>query len=150
MPLSAVITGSPNMFFYEAETDICVRAAPTEEVYAFIKSNSEISFSMLHRQHLSNERMMVKINHLMSGNAKSRVVFEILNECRRFGHTSDEDSSIHLQLNEKDLAARAGLSRETVNREIQKLKEQNFIDTRRNTIIIHNILELETIIEKAL
>lgn len=78
----------------------------------------------------------------MTSSAKERLVYELILECRRFG-IGDKDNSSTITLSEKDLGARAGLSRETVNREIHKLKIAELIVVQRNTIHVPNVHALE-------
>jgi CRP-like cAMP-binding protein len=63
-------------------------------------------------------------------------------ECRRFGKVKDDGSCL-IVLKEADVAARAGLSRETVSREIQKIKRDGLITTGRTGIVITEVAALE-------
>ena len=78
----------------------------------------------------------------MSGNAKSRLLYELIVECRRFG-VVDEEGNYSLSINESDIAARSGMSRETVSREMRKLKEQGLVNIRRRVIQIQDLQALE-------
>jgi len=141
-PMSIAINHTPNPYIYEADTDIELRQAPTEEVVEFIKANPDVMYDLLSRLYKGVDGLLGRTAHLMGSSAKSRLIYELILEARRFG-TSQEDGGCLLSINEKDLGARAGLSRETVNREIHKLKDEDFIAISSKTMVIKNLVNLE-------
>lgn len=122
-PVSQAIDKSVNNFIYEAETDIEIRQAPDKDVLEFLHNNPDVMFDLLARLYKGVDSILGKMVQLMSGTAKSRLIYELLEEARRFGITQD-DGSILLKINEKELGARAGLSRETVSRELHKISKE--------------------------
>ena len=78
----------------------------------------------------------------MSGTAKSRLIYEILIECKRFSNI-EEDGSYKLDITEADIAARTGLSRETVSRELQSIKKEGIIKSSSRGVIVKDIKILE-------
>jgi CRP-like cAMP-binding protein len=72
----------------------------------------------------------------MAGTARSRVLYELLIECQRFGAPNGQD--IAISLTETDIGARAGLARETVSREMHKLKKSGLIAIMKNKITVNN------------
>jgi len=141
-PMSIAINHTPNPYIYEADTDIELRQAPADEVVEFIKANSDVMYDLLSRLYRGVDGLLGRTAHLMGSSAKSRLIYELILEARRFG-TSQEDGSCLLSINEKDLGARAGLSRETVNREVHKLKSEDFIAISNKAIVIKNLANLE-------
>jgi CRP-like cAMP-binding protein len=141
-PMSIAINKTYNPFIYEAETDVEIRQAPAEEVLTFIKQNPDVLYDLLSRVYKGLDGVLTRMAHLMAGSARSRLMHELILECRRFGESKDNGTFI-ITINEKDLGARAGLSRETVNREISKLKKEGVITINRSDIVIKNIAELE-------
>jgi CRP-like cAMP-binding protein len=142
-PMSLAISEQPSKFFFEANTDIEVHQAPNDETIAFLKANSDVLFDLLTRVYIGTEGMLGRMSQLMTSSAKSRLIYEILLESRRFG-TTGIDGVVTLEISEKDLGARSGLTRETVNREIRKLKAEKLIAIHRNGIAIPDIAKLET------
>jgi len=141
-PMSLAINKTVNQYIYEAESAIEVRQAPAEAVVEFIKANPDVLFDLLSRVYRGIDGLLGRIVHLMSGSAQSRLLYELVLEYRRFGTTS-EDGSCQIKLNESDLAARAGLSRETVSREMKKLNQVGLLEITRSTIVIPNLARLE-------
>ena len=89
--------------------------------------------------------LLGRIIHLMAASAKSRILYELILECRRFGEARP-DGGCYVALRETDLAARAGLSRETVSREVRKLKAEDLISGSRNGMIIKDLAAIERIL----
>jgi CRP/FNR family transcriptional regulator len=141
-PMSLAINKLPNPYIYEAETDIEIRQAPAEEVVAFLKENPDVAFDLLSRVYRGLDGLIGRMAHLMSGSAKSRLLYELVIEARRFGEDRSDGSRV-IKLNEKDLGARAGMSRETVNREIRKLKTAGLLTIGKNDIVINDMAALE-------
>lgn len=139
-PMSMAINKVPNPYTYEAETDIEIRQAPANEVIDFLKNNPEVTFDLLRRVYRGADDLLGRMAHVMTSSAKSRLMFELWVACRRFGDRA-EDGTITLIMNETDLAARAGLSRETVSREMRKLEKEGFVQVRTGKITLSNITE---------
>ena len=141
-PASHMLNRSNNRYIFEAETAIEVRQAPVGDVLKFIKQNPDVLLDLLGRVYAGIDGIFSRMMHLMSGKAKDRLIYEIITEARRFG-TRGTDGSYEIQLNEKDLGSRAGLSRETVSREVSKLKSTGLIETRHNSMLLKDLSVLE-------
>ncbi len=148
-PMSLAINKGTNPFIYEAETDVELRQAPADEVVEFIKTNPDVLFDLLSRVYRGLDGLLGRMVRLMASSAQDRLVYELVVEARRFG-SLNPDGSCLLGINEKDLGARAGLSRETISREIHKLKEEGLIIMRSKGIVIKNLAALEKRLEKAI
>lgn len=141
-PMSLAINKTPNPYIFEADSYVEARQAPADEVVAFLKANPDVMFDLLSRLYRGVDGVLGRMAKLMASSAESRVLYELLLDARRFG-APQKDGSLKLDLTEKDLASRAGLSRETVSREVRKLKEKNLVGIRTRSIEIMNIVELE-------
>ena len=86
--------------------------------------------------------MQRRMAHLMAGNAKSRLLFELIIECRRFGKRQ-EDGSYLVKMNEAEIGSRAGLSRETVSRGMKELKDLKLLVINRHGIVLRDLDVLE-------
>ena len=100
---------------------------------------------MLEWSHKAIDGLQGRIIQLMSGNARSRVVYELVNECINFSQTLPDGSCL-LSVSETDLAARSGLSRETVSREINKLKKIDLVVIKSRNILIPDAAALEKLL----
>lgn len=143
-PMSQAINkDSSNPYIYEAETDIMLRQAPNDAVVSFIKDNPDVMFDLLSRVYKGADGLLGRMAYLMSSSARSRLMYELLIEIKRFGKEIAQNKwEIHIS--EKDLGARAGLTRETVSREMQKLKKENLITAESKRFIINDFELLQT------
>lgn len=141
-PMSLAINKDQNPYIYEAETDVELHRVPAGDAVEFIKSNPDVQFDLLSRVYRGLDGLMGRMSHLMASSAKSRLMYELVLESLRFGEKNG--SEYVLSLTEKDLGARAGLSRETVNREISKLKKDGLITVSHNAMIVKDLKSLES------
>jgi len=141
-PMSWAINRIPNPYFFKADEETVIRVAPPDDVVAFIKDNPDVMFDLLSRLYKGVDGVLARTVHLMSGSAKSRVIYELITECLRFGEKADENM-YRLKINESDLAAHSGLARETVSREIQHLKERELIEIVGGGMFIKDLTVLE-------
>lgn len=141
-PMSWALNHDPNKYFYKTETPVVLHAVPTDDAATFLKENPDVTLDLLSRLYRGLEGMYGRLVHLMSGTARSRLLYELIIECRRFGSQQDDGSYV-LKSNELDFAARSGLSRETVSREMKKLKDLGWVKLTKEGIIIRDTAQLE-------
>lgn len=141
-PMSWVINRSQNKYFYKTEVDSELHIIPVEDALNFIKENPDVMLDLLSRIYKGMDGLLGRVVHLMSGSAKSRLSYELIIESRRFGDKHD-DGSYSLHISEVDLAARSGLSRETVSREMKKVKDQGYVTVNSKGITVKDIAALE-------
>ena len=142
LPMSWAINKTPNEYFYQAAGPVEVRLAEPDEVLTFVKENPDILYDLMSRVYRGTDAMLQRIVHLMGGSAKGRLMYEILIECRRFGENKPDGISI-ISITETELAARAGLSRETVSREMRKLIAEQLLTIKSGTITVKNMSAFE-------
>lgn len=139
-PMSWAINQEPNRYFFEAMSDVEVRRASREAVVTFIKDNPDVLYDLMSRVYRGTEGLLTRMTYLLSGNASTRLITELLIYAKRFGKGKD---TVELLITEKDLAAQSGITRETVSREIKFLKEKKLISLKGHTLVINNIHLLE-------
>lgn len=141
-PMSWAINHGPNHYFYKTEEETEVHIVPADDALEFVKNNPDVLLDLVSRLYRGMDGLLGRVAHLMAGSARSRLIYELIIESRRFG--DDKGSGkFTLQTSEVDLAARAGLSRETVSREIQKLKDRGWLTLNSKSITVEDISELE-------
>jgi CRP-like cAMP-binding protein len=141
-PMSRAINNLDSTYIFEAETDITVILAPAYDVIEFIKANPDVMFDLLSRVYRGVDGVMGRMSRLMSSGANERLRYELLQEGKRFGRLQ-KDGSCFLEINESDIGSRAGLSRETVSREVKKLKAEGLISMENNFIRLQDLSALE-------
>lgn len=141
-PIFSLIDSAANKYIYEADTATTIRRAPTNEVKRLLESSPDTTLDLLKQTYSYLTSLLERQALLMAGSAKSRLIYELIIQCQHYSATDEAGNTI-LDIHEKDLAARAGLSRETVNREVGKLKRDNLIALDHHRIIIPDVYRLE-------
>ncbi|HSX02155.1 MAG TPA: Crp/Fnr family transcriptional regulator [Candidatus Saccharimonadia bacterium] len=147
-PMSYAITKQPNEYFYEAEVETTAHIAPPAEVVAFIRANPDVMYDLLSRVYQGLDGLLGRLAHMMAGSARGRVLYELLIEGRRFGE--ERGHGVMLTLTETDLAIHAGLARETVSREIGKLKAEGLVSVIKNEMFVNSLDRLAEVVSKEL
>lgn len=140
-PMSFAVNKTPNEYYFEALEDVEIYKAPVGETVEFIKNNPDVLFDLMSRVYKGVDGMLNRMVNLMSGEAYSRVVTELIIAAKRFGRKVGQE--VELDLSEKDLANQAGMARETVSREIRILKDKGLVDFNHNVLKIRSMDLLE-------
>lgn len=146
-PMSWAINKTKNEYFIQAADIVEVRLADPDLTVEFIKKNPEVLYNLLSRVYSGTDGVLRRMVHLMSGSAKGRLMYEILIECRRFGKVLP-DKSCPLNITETELSTRAGLSRETVSREMRKLITDKLVTIKGGVLTVLNMENFEVKIGK--
>lgn len=147
-PMSLALNDSQNPFFYKAEIDTLVRYAPAKDVVAFLLRNPRALMDLVGRLYSGMDGLMGRIVQLMAGTAQTRLIYELVVECKRFGKAV-EDGGYSLDIHERHIASRSGLSRETVSRGMKRLKQAGLITIDPSGIIVKDISGLSDLLVSA-
>ncbi len=134
-PMSWAINKTPNTYFYIASTDVKLQRADADKTIAFLLQNPEVMLDLLSRVYRGTDALLKRLVLATSGVAASRLIFELLIEAYRFG-TEIDDSRRLVNIKQHTLAARSGLARETVSRELHKLEKAGMISLTKHGIEI--------------
>jgi CRP-like cAMP-binding protein len=137
-PMAWALNRTKNKYFYAAETVVQVRVAPPDDVVRFLQSNVDVLMVLVARLYQNNEGLLGRVVQLMSGSARTRLIYELVIEARRFGELLST-GEYRLDLSEADLAARSGMSRETVSREFSKLAREGLVRGTRQGMIVNDL-----------
>lgn len=146
-PMSWAINKTPNRFFYKAETEVELHVVPAQDAMEFLEQNPDVMLDLLSRLYNGMEGVQGRLVHLMSGTAKSRLLYELIVESRRFG-SLQPDGSYVLKTTEADLAARSGLSRETISREMKTIKNKGWVSITKNVLVVKDLEQLEAALNR--
>jgi len=135
-PMSWVLRDIHNKYFYEAVTESVLFLAPKEDTLAFLEQHKEVLFDLLKRIYSGIEGVFDHIEFLMSGGAYAKLMAAIRILSNRFGKQIGGRRVIALKMTEKDIASYAGMSRETVSRELQVLKKKKLITYHKGVLEI--------------
>jgi CRP-like cAMP-binding protein len=146
-PMSFVVNTAPTRYIYEATTDTVIRQAPARDVREFLDQHPEIVRELLSISYTVLDSVLERMVHYIASNAKHRLIYAILSECRDFG-IRNEDDTYRIDVNEKELGSRAGLSRETVSREARALKRMKLLEIHHHYMIVRHLDQLEKYLAK--
>lgn len=142
-PMSWVLNNELSHHYFEAKTNVIVIRAPKEDFVNFLETESTIVMDLLKRIYKGLNGYFQRMEHLMGGSAKNRLITELLIHAKRFGEKGDSNVITSLKLTEKELASQSGIARETVSRELQKLKDKKLIAIESKLMTIYDIKKLE-------
>jgi CRP-like cAMP-binding protein len=140
-PMSKALNKTHNHYFYQASTSLMLREAPSDDFIDFLNQNADVAVYLLAKSYLAAQFIRRRMAHLMGGSANNRLVYEIIMLAHDFGTPNDDRYLI--AINESEIGARSGLSRETVSREIKTLKNRDLLSVTSGGIVVHSIKSLE-------
>ena len=121
-PLTWALNQTENQYQFVAVTQVSVRAAPMRHVTAWLKKEPLVLLDLSQRLLSALSGVMQQVETLMSGSAGERIEATLRMLALRFGKPQPDGSTlIDLKLSHQDIALLAGVSRETVTRELKKL-----------------------------
>src|SRR3989344_6044918 len=142
-PMDWAVNQTSSPHYYEAMTAVEIWRAPREETVNFFKENNDVMLDLISRVYHGLDGYMMRMEYLMAGNAQARLLTEVLIYAKRFGKPKNGQVVVDIKLTEKDLASQSGIARETVSRELQKLKAKNLISFKKNQLIVKDMEKLE-------
>lgn len=129
-------------YYYETMCDSEVYTMDTKEFIDTIKNDNSLCEELLE---ICGMRMYSNTNKLESQalrGAYYKIAHQLVFFARRFGKEQDDGVKINLPFTHQDLADMLSLTRETVSREMVKLRHDGFI-TIDHYVIVHDVDELE-------
>ncbi len=140
-PVGWVINNASDNYTYQATTDVEVFIAPKDAVEKFMQDNPDVVYDLLKRIYRGLEGYFMRMESLLSGEPYFRTVVQLIIHTRRFGKKEGEQYKVNLT--HSQLASLAGLSRETVTREIKKLEDKKLIQYEGKQLMVLDIAKLE-------
>lgn len=141
-PMAWAINKTPNRYFFKTEIDTELHIVPASAAVKFVKDNPDVMYDLLSRLYQGTDGLLGRLVQLMSGSAQTRLLYELVIESHRFG-PKGKSGVYQLPLKESDLAARTGLSRETVSRELHKAKDLNLVEVNGQGIVVSDLPAIE-------
>jgi CRP-like cAMP-binding protein len=97
-PISLVLQGINNEYFYESLSEISVKKAPIKDVLIFLKENQPAMEELLLRLSAGLNMLANKTEALMFGNANRKVAATLYFTAQRFGKEKDKKTIIDFPL----------------------------------------------------
>lgn len=141
-PLSLILNQSSTRYIYEADSDIELRKAPASTVLNFLVAHTDLTLDLLSHLYDRLDDVIDRMVYLVAGSAKKRIVHELIVMCHQLGEVRF-GGGYSLDMTEREIGAKVGLSRETVSREMRGLKQKGLLEVRHKRIIVRNINQLQ-------
>ncbi len=143
-PMTSVISGIANRYYYEALTNVKAYPVPKAKVFDFLKKEPAVLLDLTDRLLQGIDRLLTRIEYLTFAKADTRVVSSLLFLASHFARKSGKKIEIKYRFTHKDIASIAGVTRETASRTLEDLKRSKVIEFKHSKIIINNLKALQT------
>lgn len=137
-PVSWAINAAVSGYYVEAMTEAKLWRVSREEFLEYVRGQPEILFELMRSMMERFLGLMRRMEHLVFGNARSKVASILLICAERFGRKVGKGTVINVPLTHSDIATLVGLTRETVSIEMKKFKEKGYIGSRRRLLVVTN------------
>jgi CRP/FNR family transcriptional regulator len=135
-PLEETFTNTDENLYYEAMNSVQVKKSSRDDFLAFTKERSKNSLELLSAVIGMLEMYRSRVNNLELTNAQARIISRLLFLAERFGKEKDNRVTFDLPITQKDVANAINVTRETANREINKLIKKRIIRWRNQKMVI--------------
>lgn len=142
-PLIWAMYSVQNAYIFETMTPVTIHRAPRDEVLEFIKKEPEILFSLCRGLLAGLDGLQSRIQYLVFGTAATRVISALLFLTKHFGEIVEKSFLLTNKFSHREIAAFAGVSRETVSRELENLRAKGIINYNARTLKIKDIVFLQ-------
>lgn len=142
-PMVWAVNGTPNVYNFEALTDVTVGRAPRDEVVNFIKDKPKVIFELMSELLEDYAETLTRVEHLVFSDAYRRVISVILYISKHFGIYDGKQTLVGNRFTHQDIATLVGVARETASSEMEKLEKRGLIEYSDHLIVIKSIRNLE-------
>lgn len=143
LPMSLILNSQKNRYTYDALTEVKGYFAPKIKFKQFLRKNPQVLFDLLIRIYRGLDGFFMRLEALLSGNAYSRILTQLIIYTRRFGQDYQNKIIFDWHLTHHQLASQTGLARESVTKEIKKLQNKGLIGYTGKKLFVNSLLELE-------
>lgn len=131
----------------EALSDVKVYRVPREAFFEFMNEHPQKYDELLLPLSRCLESMYRQCEWLKSGNAYFKIASVLHYFAKETGHTNKKSITIGFRITHQMIANFTGLTRETVTVQLNKLRNEGFIDYEDNILTINNMATLTHLLE---
>jgi len=143
-PLRWALAEQPNIYNYQAMKDSEILRAPAEAFKKFVKNDLEVMNAVNNQLINDFNALAYRLQHIVFGNAYSKVASVVLTAAKRFGTSNKANKSVTVDvpLTHQQIAESAGVTRETASLEMKKLKTDKIINYSGRTLTVIDMEQL--------
>lgn len=142
-PLAWVFNDKLPNHYYEAMCGATTRCVRKGKFLRFLRANPDVLLDLVQRIYVGLDGYMLRLESMMTGDAYARLIVELLINAKRFGEKIGDGAVVGMPLTQDELAAESGIARETVSREMKKLKDKGLARFEKHRLVIPCIAKLE-------
>ncbi|MBI3335655.1 MAG: Crp/Fnr family transcriptional regulator [Candidatus Portnoybacteria bacterium] len=146
-PLMLSFAGAQNRYTFQALTHTVVRQAPQDKVLDFLKREPSLLIEIVQRFAKGLLGLSLRIERFSSTETHEKLISLLLYLSSRFGKSIKKSKAqeimIDLPLTHQEIASWIGRERETVSRQMEKLKRKKLIDYKGKSVFVKNLEKLK-------
>lgn len=147
VPLEAEVYLPSRTIYFEALTEVYLWRAPEQDFRALIQSVPAAQTALLKQVSLNHRFSMARIEMLQLRDVNLRMIALFLSLAFAFGRPTGKGSIIRAPISHQLIADSLSVARETVSRELARLKAQGLIDYSPNCIELYDLQKLKRMVE---
>lgn len=148
-PMVWAINGTPNVYFFEALTEVEVGRAPQDQVVNFIKDKPALLFALMSELLEDYAETLTRVEHLVFSDARRRVISILIYIAKHFGQPHKKGIIVKHRFTQADIATLVGVARETASIELFKLEKKGLIKYIDHSILFEDLDKLSSMITSA-
>ncbi|OGK62126.1 hypothetical protein A2334_04690 [Candidatus Roizmanbacteria bacterium RIFOXYB2_FULL_38_10] len=133
----------PNIYIFEALTEVEVIRAPKEQLIGFIKDKPLLLTELINRLLVDYSETLARIENLVFSDAYRKVISILLYIAKHFGEKRNNGIVITYRFTQQDISNLVGVARETASNEISKLEKKKLLKYIDHTMVLENLQALE-------
>jgi CRP-like cAMP-binding protein len=142
-PTSLILNMKLNAFCYETITNCIVIKIPKNKIDSFLKDKQEIVSKLMRKLLSEYAENLDRFEGLIFGDSHQKIIAVLLYLAKHFGEKSRKIIVIPIKLTHQDIAALAGVTRETASIAMGRLKYQGTVYYYNGIITVSNINKLK-------
>lgn len=135
--------GLPNLYYFEALTNLSVRRTPKETLMNFLKKEPELFYDLTDHFLTRFGGLLTRMEYLLLNSAHTKVVTTLLICASNLGEKSGGDVVVKIPLTHKDIANLTGITRETTCLEMKKLERMGLVKRLGRLLVVRDMKRLE-------
>lgn len=143
-PLPWVLNDLPNLYHFEAMTDVTIARGKKEPFVQFLQKNPPALYYAAQKLAAGMYGLVNRVGQLVLDNAYTKTVLLLLYFAETFGENVAEGTRLTVPLTHREIASWIGTTRETASLQIEGLIKRGLIQMHGRQIIITDLNALAT------
>lgn len=138
-PLTWILNDTPNMYHFDALTEVTISRASKNTFVSFLKQNSDVLFYATQKLAAGLHGLVTRVGQLVIDDAYTKTVLLLLYYAENFGAANNEGLWLRVPLAHREIASWIGTTRETVSLSMESLKNKGLVKNIGRKIVIPDV-----------